>query len=657
MNRKNSQSAARRYMIRRKRKIHRRQKQKKILVCVILFLFVAIVCGLLKKNSTEIQAPEIDATQVRAMELAGYLQAANLTPEETRALLIPRLGETLCVTDLDVVLKQLGLWDYREKMTDQILTEGRMQEMALTREEWTQFYEKLLDEIQVKDTVTETEIQYLGKIPGEQRIQADNGNYDCDLLSCCMEYGKRYVVYVQENLILGIKQELIQTEIRDHVSQPVKDSGESATDNQKEGVTVPKVPETVRVLLTQDHGEHSERQNVFVSGKSKWKLYTSDEEEIFESGTMADCGVWMADHGATDAVAESTEGGRLCLTDEKGEIKGSYEGILHLYREGDICWVVNELSMENYLYGVVPGEMPASFSTEALKSQAVCARTYAALQVLGTAYEQYHADVDDTTACQVYLPENENQAATDAVNATKGQVLSFQGMLASVYYFSTSCGYTTGLEVWQQEGVPYLGTHSLLLDAPSQEEPDAFLRNSQVVAYDSESRFFRWKAVLQTEKYSQKLLEKLQETVNQKNGKAILTDIDGIQIQDASSLGNLTNMAVSARSDSGCVTDLCLMFEYGTAHVYNENAIRKILWTLVESLTDKNGSTVNTFSILPSAFISIDVKDRGNYEIYGGGLGHGIGMSQYGADGMAKSGMDYSDILKTFFPGTVLTQK
>lgn len=657
MNRKNSQSAARRYMIRRMRKRRRRQKQKKILVCVLFLLIVAIVCGLLKKNSTETQAPEIDATQVRAMELAGYLQAAHLTPEETRALLIPRLGETLCVADLDVVLKQLGLWDYREKMTDQILTEGRMQEMTLSRKEWTQFYEKLLDKIQVKDTVTETEIQYLGKIPGEQRIQADNGNYDCDLLSCCMEYGKRYVVYVQENLILGIKQELVQTESRDNLSQPVKNSGESVAENQKEGVTVPKVPETVRVLLTQDHGEHPERQNVFVLGKSKWKLYTSAEEEIFESGTMADCGVWMAEHGTTDAVAESMEGGRLCLTDEKGEIKGSYEGMLHLYRDGDSCWVVNELSMENYLYGVVPGEMPASFAPEALKAQAVCARTYAALQVLGTAYEQYHADVDDTTACQVYLPENENQAATDAVNATTGQVLSFQGMLASVYYFSTSCGYTTGLEAWQQEELPYLGTHSLLLDAPSQEEPDDFLRNSQVVAYDSESRFFRWKAVLQTEKYSQKLLEKLQETVNQKNGKVVLTDTDGMQVQDASSLGNLTNMAVSARSDSGCVTDLCLMFEHGTAHVYNENAIRKILWTLVDSMMDKNGSTVNTFSILPSAFISIDVKEGGNYEIYGGGLGHGIGMSQYGADGMAKSGMDYSDILKTFFPGTVLTQK
>ncbi|MFR5117792.1 MAG: SpoIID/LytB domain-containing protein [Eubacterium sp.] len=83
--------------------------------------------------------------------------------------------------------------------------------------------------------------------------------------------------------------------------------------------------------------------------------------------------------------------------------------------DGNTYWIVNELGMEDYLCGVVPGEMPASFAPEALKAQAVCARTYAALQVLGTAYEMYHADVDDTTDCQVYLPENANAAATEAV--------------------------------------------------------------------------------------------------------------------------------------------------------------------------------------------------------------------------------------------------
>ena len=54
------------------------------------------------------------------------------------------------------------------------------------------YYELLLDTLQVKDTVTEVEVQYLGKVPGEQRIIADNGNYDCDLQSCRMEYGKHY---------------------------------------------------------------------------------------------------------------------------------------------------------------------------------------------------------------------------------------------------------------------------------------------------------------------------------------------------------------------------------------------------------------------------------------------------------------------------------
>ena len=95
-------------------------------------------------------------------------------------------------------------------------------------------------------------------------------------------------------------------------------------------------------------------------------------------------------------------------------------------------------------------------------------------------------------------------------------------------------------------------------------------------------------------------------------------------------------------------------FAGGTAHIYNENAIRKILWSACVSLTDKNGNSADTLTMLPSAFFSIDAKENGTYEIYGGGLGHGIGMSQYGADGMAKSGMMYTDILEKFFPGTVL---
>ena len=68
--------------------------------------------------------------------------------------------------------------------------------------------------------------------------------------------------------------------------------------------------------------------------------------------------------------------------------------LARLHRGDSGLWLVNELGMEEYLCGVVPGEMPSSFAPEALKAQAVCARTYAAIQALGTTYETYHADVD-----------------------------------------------------------------------------------------------------------------------------------------------------------------------------------------------------------------------------------------------------------------------
>ena len=116
----------------------------------------------------------------------------------------------------------------------------------------------------------------------------------------------------------------------------------------------------------------------------------------------------------------------------------------------------------------------------------------------------------------------------------------------------------------------------------------------------------------------------------------------------------LADLGIDARSESGCVTDLRLTFENGIAHVYNENAIRNILWSICTTLTDKNGNSAHNFHMLPSAFFSVDTEEHGIYVLYGGGLGHGIGMSQYGADGMAKSGKGYVEILGTFFPGTEL---
>ena len=127
------------------------------------------------------------------------------------------------------------------------------------------------------------------------------------------------------------------------------------------------IPETVRVLLTQDHGQKPERAGVYVLGSTTWKASASGVEAVVAAQTAADCGTWMAQNGVNEAVVEETDGGTLSLTDAGGAVQGTYAGKLHIYRkaDGNTYWIVNELGMEDYLCGVVPGEMPASFAPEA----------------------------------------------------------------------------------------------------------------------------------------------------------------------------------------------------------------------------------------------------------------------------------------------------
>lgn len=639
-------SYGRAYVMRQK---NRRRRRKYRWLCLgIGLLFV--LCFLLKPNVQAVENADGWSDRVKSSELAGYLQAANLTPEETRRLLLPELREYVTTEDVQLILEKLGFGEYEKDVLGQTqLAAGDV----LSRAQWNVVYEFLLEKLQVKDTVSQVTLQYLGKISGEARIMADNGNYDCDLESCQMEYGKKYVVYVQGNLILGIyaQEEQKQTEGR---NRGKRENG--ATEQGAETTDQITVPDMIRVLLTQDQKKVF-REDVWIKCDVEWKLRAGETEDVIPAGEVRSCKAWMETHQTDQVLAEISGDNRLKLCDADGNEKGSYAGNLHVYRGDSGLWLVNELGMEAYLCGVVPGEMPSFFAPEALKAQAVCARTYVAIQALGTTYETYHADVDDTTACQVYLPANENQAATDAVNATAGEVLSYEGRLASVYYFSTSCGYTTGLEVWQQEPLDYLGKVSLLLSGEQPVSMNDFLKDWSVQAYDSESRFFRWKGELQVSEHRDQLMKKIEEALNRQDGKLIAVSRNGQHVATVSDFGNCTGIKICGRSDAGAVTDLAVIFENGEVHVYNENLIRNLIWQICVSLSDKNGENANTITMLPSAFFTLQEQENGRYEIIGGGLGHGIGMSQYGADGMARTGKTAAEILQCFFPGTELFGK
>ena len=163
----------------------------------------------------------------------------------------------------------------------------------------------------------------------------------------------------------------------------------------------------------------------------------------------------------------------------------------------------NEVLLEEYLYSVVPSEMPASYPIEALKAQAVCARTYGYRYLKQPGYAALGAHVDDSVGYQVYNNIAENVNSTKAVKETTGMLLLYEEEPVSTYYYSTSCGFGADAGVWnedQRDKLPYLQAVHI-----AQEEGDytaaelmeedkfrAYITKTDKSAYEKEEPWFRW---------------------------------------------------------------------------------------------------------------------------------------------------------------------
>lgn len=367
---------------------------------------------------------------------------------------------------------------------------------------------------------------------------------------------------------------------------------------------------------------------------------------------------WQEQEEGYLRVETATEKGKLFLADENGTpVSLGYGGSFEVRKYPKGYSVVNEISLEEYLCSVVPSEMPSSYEMEALRVQAICARSYACIQLANDTYAGFGANVDDSTNFQVYNKQEREERSTLAVQDTVGEVLKYQGQIAEAYYYSTSCGFSQGMEVWNQQGEEqygYLAGISLLTDPKeldfSQEEVFAeFIRSKEYQAYDSDGPYYRWKASLDVTRYL--------EAVNQAVAERMSANASHVQILDKEGqpwetgpdqLGNLTGIQVLERASGGVLMRLQIFYEKGSILLTTEYNIRKILGAAVSSMEDKDGNAISSMTLLPSAAFVVELTKSG-YVLYGGGYGHGIGMSQNGANGMAKAGLTYTDILQKFY--------
>lgn len=282
--------------------------------------------------------------------------------------------------------------------------------------------------------------------------------------------------------------------------------------------------------------------------------------------------------------------------------------------------VVNEVDMEQYLLGVVPYEIGrvGPELLEASKAQAVAARTYA-YRYLGRR-ASLGFDVFATVDDQVYGgAEGEHQPVSEAVLATAGEILTYQGQPLEAFYHSTCAGQTAAIEeVWPQEAPrPYLV--SVIDRNPSTGE-----------AYDSTSSRFRW-----TQRW----------TADEING--ILSRTLADSVRGGGAVGTLRDMQVQERTHSGRVRRMVITTSNGSFTVGGD----RVRWIL----PTQSGAILNS-----SRFDIAVERDAGGaiiaVQATGGGWGHGIGMCQVGAMGRARAGQDYRTILSTYYPSSRITK-
>lgn len=336
-------------------------------------------------------------------------------------------------------------------------------------------------------------------------------------------------------------------------------------------------------------------------GSKKWKSFGAGSSVTVNRG-----GAMVAVNGTIlgkEVYIRPNESGMVMCNGKtyRGEIK-----IIPTVGGGGIT-VINVVGIESYLYGVVPSEMPASWNENALRAQAVAARTYA-LKHLGDCEAKGFDIRGDFSVAQEYKGVvAEDPRTTAAVQATKGEVVTYQGRLIDAVFFSMAGGYTEASETVWGGSSPYLKAVS---------EPMNDVTGKEWVISITKERL---------------------ETILSSAGKSVgkIKKIHLSKLKKAP-------MRASDRGISGRVKNITI------------EGTKKTITISGETFRD-------LLQLRSTLFDFRQGKKKDQMEIYGFGFGHGVGLSQWGAQLMAEKKRNaplyYQEILMYFYQGTKVEKR
>lgn len=353
--------------------------------------------------------------------------------------------------------------------------------------------------------------------------------------------------------------------------------------------TLPHKDKTVRVLVAENsksiYVKHSGRINVYTQDKSK-------KYKISQPGTIS-----IKTHKNNQVQAGTLIAGQPIIVEPVNGTtlemdKNKYTGKFVILPGKTTFNIVEYVSLEQYLYGVLPYEMHPTWAPEALKAQAVAARTYTLKSIEKKADEPF--DLYSDVRSQVYKGGGQvYDSVKKAVDQTRGEVLSYKGELFFTYYHGNCGGGTDHVHIWNPKA------------------PNIKPLGGASCKFDSHSKSFTWK---------QDIAKSTAEKFARSQG--LKGTLKSVRVAKKTGTGRAVNLTL--KTTSGSKTVSCANFRTATG-------IRSCKLTKITTGASK-------------------------VHIQGHGYGHGIGMCQDGAHGMAKQNYTYKQILKHYYPGSTLSQ-
>lgn len=466
-----------------------------------------------------------------------------------------------------------------------------------------------------------------------------------------------FIVLVWITISVGIYKCGVTQQERDN------DLGRETEENNKEGKVQPdtqEIPfdENVRVLIMNGGYRgicHTELRvtcdgGVTVNNEDKGSEYVLTANDFKDTSMIS---------------LKAKDGGRLQIKNLGRKGNAMYRGTLECYpAEGGIV-VINELPVEEYLYSVVPSEMPSTYPAEALKAQAISARTYTYFHKKSYAYPEWRAHMDDSTAFQVYMDCDETPEAVKAVDETRGRVLAYKDGIVESFYYSTSGGYNGGADVWKDfasdGGEGYLvETGEEIFAAPGEEGEQAyrqFIDNGNPDDVEYNEAWYRWKYKRSLDDTSvRKMFEKVYQ-MSLSNPQKVKIRSKYMASEKIKDENGIRDIRILERKKSGLVTGIMICTENFKISVTSQHMVRQALGCAQSAVTKNDGSSFVMGDILPSAYFYIEKTYGGDnikqMTIHGAGFGHGCGMSQNGAKGLAGRGLTYEQILAYYYNGSI----